>query len=52
LGDYTWLTAYDRKVYGTWTEAFPLPRPPQNPVAGLDRKPPCGSVSRTFLTPN
>lgn len=20
LSDYTWLTAYDRKVYGTWTE--------------------------------
>ena len=24
LGDYTWLTAYDRKVYGTWTEALPV----------------------------
>ena len=21
LGDYTWLTAYDNKVYGAWTEA-------------------------------
>ena len=21
LGDYTWLTAYNRKVYGVWTEA-------------------------------
>ena len=24
LGDYTWLTAYDRKVYGIWTEAMPI----------------------------
>jgi len=24
LGDYTWLTAYDRKVYGVWTEALPV----------------------------
>ena len=23
LGDYTWLVAYDRKVYGIWTEALP-----------------------------
>ena len=23
LGDYTWLTAYNRKVYGIWTEAMP-----------------------------
>ena len=23
LGDYTWLAAYDHKVYGTWTEAMP-----------------------------
>ena len=22
LGDYTWLTAYNHKVYGTWTEAL------------------------------
>lgn len=22
LGDYTWLAAYDHKVYGTWTEAL------------------------------
>lgn len=24
LGDYTWLTAYNGKVYGVWTEAMPL----------------------------
>lgn len=23
LGDYTWLTAYDHRVYGAWTEALP-----------------------------
>ncbi len=23
LGDYTWLTAYNRKVYGIWAEALP-----------------------------
>jgi hypothetical protein len=23
LGDYTWLTAFDGKVYGAWTEAVP-----------------------------
>lgn len=23
LGDYTWLTAYNGKVYGVWTEALP-----------------------------
>jgi hypothetical protein len=31
LGDYTWLTAYDRKVYGTWTEALPLTEVPSKP---------------------
>ena len=31
LGDYTWLTAYDHKVYGIWTEALPMPETePQN----------------------
>jgi len=25
LGDYTWLAAYDNKVYGIWTEALPAP---------------------------
>lgn len=29
LGDYTWLTAYDRKVYGAWTEALPGAETPQ-----------------------
>ena len=25
LGDYTWLTAHGRKVYGIWTEVSPAP---------------------------
>ena len=25
LGDYTWLTAYNRKVYGIWAEVAPAP---------------------------
>ena len=25
LGDYTWLTAYNGKVYGAWTETLPTP---------------------------
>lgn len=25
LGDYTWLTAYNNKVYGVWTETVPSP---------------------------
>jgi hypothetical protein len=25
LGDYTWLTAYDNRVYGIWTESAPEP---------------------------
>lgn len=25
LGDYSWLAAYNGKVYGTWTEAVPAP---------------------------
>ncbi|HEX5438801.1 MAG TPA: sialidase family protein, partial [Gemmatimonadaceae bacterium] len=24
LGDYTWLTAYDNRVYGIWAEAVPV----------------------------
>ena len=30
LGDYTWLTAYNRKVFGAWTEALPTADPPAN----------------------
>jgi hypothetical protein len=33
LGDYTWLTAYDNKVYGAWTEAAP-PDPKATAPAG------------------
>ena len=29
LGDYTWLTAYDHKVYGVWTEASSAEEPEQ-----------------------
>lgn len=29
LGDYTWLTAYNGKVYGAWTEATPASDAPQ-----------------------
>ncbi|MGC1935140.1 MAG: hypothetical protein WA681_08980, partial [Candidatus Acidiferrales bacterium] len=31
LGDYTWLTAFNNKVYGAWTEA--TPPPPVDPSA-------------------
>ena len=36
LGDYTWLTAYNNRVYGVWTEAASpaQPLPGQNPPAG------------------
>ena len=27
LGDYTWLTAYDGRVYGIWAETAPTPLP-------------------------
>jgi hypothetical protein len=30
LGDYTWLTAYNHKVYGAWTEALPTAEAPAN----------------------
>lgn len=28
LGDYTWLTAYDGRVYGIWAESVPMPPAP------------------------
>jgi hypothetical protein len=37
LGDYTWLAAYDRKVYGAWTEALSAtgtPQPGRRPGPG------------------
>ena len=37
LGDYTWLTAYNRKVFGAWTEALPTADPLAN--AGRRRGP-------------
>lgn len=33
LGDYTWLTAYNNKVYGTWAEAIP-PAPSRGSDSG------------------
>lgn len=30
LGDYTWLVAHQRKVYGVWTEALPTTRTEQS----------------------
>lgn len=38
LGDYTWLTAYDNRVYGVWTEAVPSREvQPANPATGRRR---------------
>lgn len=45
LGDYTWLTAYDTKVYGVWTEA--LPAPPVDPAAPSQ---PPGSIPKRSAT--
>ena len=33
LGDYTWLTAYNNRVYGVWTEAVPNVTPQTAPGA-------------------
>ena len=32
LGDYTWLTAYDRRVYAAWTEAGPASEAGHHPT--------------------
>ncbi len=42
LGDYTWLTAYDHKVYGVWTEALPMPPDSQSPQSA---RPPRASTA-------
>jgi hypothetical protein len=34
LGDYTWLTAYDGRVYGVWAETAP----PNDSIAGVSRE--------------
>ena len=34
LGDYSWLSAYDHKVYGAWTEALAAAETPKKPDAG------------------
>ncbi len=46
LGDYTWLTAHNRRVYGVWTEAAPTPSdaPTTAPVPGGRR--PGGTIVR------
>ena len=33
LGDYTWLVAYDGRVYGIWAETAPTPLPSTTPGA-------------------
>ena len=33
-GDYTWLAAYNRKVYGIWTEALPISPDSKQPQPG------------------
>ncbi|HXJ04920.1 MAG TPA: sialidase family protein [Candidatus Acidoferrum sp.] len=38
LGDYTWLVAYDRKVYGIWTEALPPSTDSQPPQPGRPQR--------------
>lgn len=44
LGDYTWLTAYNGKVFGIWTEAL-LPSPDAQPAAP-GRPPRAGTAVR------
>ncbi|HKD91132.1 MAG TPA: sialidase family protein [Terriglobales bacterium] len=44
LGDYTWLTAYNGKVFGIWTEA--LPPPPDAQPATPGRPPRAGTAVR------
>ncbi len=34
LGDYTWLAAYNGKVYGAWTEALPVSTEAPSPQPG------------------
>jgi hypothetical protein len=41
LGDYTWLTAFDNRVYGVWTEAAPDEAP-----VGADKQRRPGTVVR------
>lgn len=45
LGDYTWLTACNHKVYGTWTEALPTTEPP---ASGEHRRGPGTAVRVGF----
>ena len=44
LGDYTWLTAYDNKVFGIWTEA--RPPDPNAPPPESGRGPRAATVIR------
>ncbi len=41
LGDYTWLAAYDNRVYGIWTETLPPEQTPPGtmPTGPLRRQP-------------
>jgi hypothetical protein len=38
LGDYTWLAAYNNKVYGIWTEAAPPGAAPVNATPGRGQR--------------
>lgn len=46
LGDYTWLAAYDHRVYGVWTEALPDVHPPAPPGAEPSAAPRVSTIIR------
>lgn len=48
LGDYTWLAAYDNKVFGIWTEALPPSQEPQQETASTAVRRPLTSVRVGF----
>ncbi|HEX3685578.1 MAG TPA: sialidase family protein [Bryobacteraceae bacterium] len=49
LGDYTWLTAYNNRVYGVWTEAVPNVIPQPTPGAEPSGAPRVSTVIRFGL---
>ncbi len=42
LGDYTWLTAFDNRVYGAWTENAPIDSAAPEAVPGRSNSRPAG----------
>jgi hypothetical protein len=46
LGDYTWLTAYNNRVYGVWTEALPNVTPQPAPGQESSTTPRISTVIR------